>query len=253
MASRVRGVESGRGRGGGTRAVGRPRSRPRRRGGRGRLPRTVRCPDPRSGAAGAARARRRAGQGARRRVRRRSGAAGDRAGRAARRRRAGTRRPGAGEGLLRHRPAATRHCRCCWPPPAGSNRSTRGLARDTYLDALSAALFAGRRASGPGARQVAEAARQAPSPAPPRKGDALLDGLAVLFTDGYSRAAPLSHRAVQAFAAEELTLDEALRFSSARRGHGGIAVGRRAAGTFSPAGIWRPSGGRVPSAPSPWP
>ncbi len=86
------------------------------------------------------------------------------------------------------------------------------LARDTYLDALSAALFAGRLASGPGARQVAEAARRAPSPKTPHKGDALLDGLAVLFTDGYAQAAPLLRRAVQAFAVGELTLDEALRF-----------------------------------------
>jgi DNA-binding CsgD family transcriptional regulator len=87
------------------------------------------------------------------------------------------------------------------------------LARDTYLDALSAALFAGRLASGPGAREVAEAVRAAPQPQPPRKGDVLLEGLAALFTDGYAAAAPLSHRAVQAFGTEELTMDEALRFA----------------------------------------
>jgi DNA-binding CsgD family transcriptional regulator len=86
------------------------------------------------------------------------------------------------------------------------------LARDTYLDALSAALFAGRLASGLGARHVAEAVRRAPTPDAPRKGDALLEALAVLFTDGYAQAAPLSHPAVRAFATEELTLDEALRF-----------------------------------------
>ena len=85
------------------------------------------------------------------------------------------------------------------------------LARDTYLDALSAALFAGRLAAGPGARQVAEAVRQAPPPDAPRKGDTLLEGLAVRFTDGYAAAAPLSRRAVLAFAGEELTMDEALR------------------------------------------
>jgi DNA-binding CsgD family transcriptional regulator len=85
------------------------------------------------------------------------------------------------------------------------------LARDTYLDALSAALFAGRLAAGPGARQVAEAVRSAPPPAAPRKGDVLLEGLAVLFTDGYARAAPLARRAVQAYAGEDLTMDEALR------------------------------------------
>ena len=85
------------------------------------------------------------------------------------------------------------------------------LSRDTYLDALSAALFAGRLAAGPGARQVAESVREAPPPDAPRKGDALLGGLAVLFTDGYAAAAPLLHRAVEAFVTEELTLDEALR------------------------------------------
>src|SRR5580693_2798689 len=39
-----------------------------------------------------------------------------------------------------------------------------GLARKTYLDALSAATFAGRRALGGGVREVAEAARAAPKP-----------------------------------------------------------------------------------------
>src|SRR5919112_350519 len=85
------------------------------------------------------------------------------------------------------------------------------LARDTYLDALSAALSAGRLAAGPGVREVAEAVREAPPSATPRRGDALLSALAVLFTDGYAPATPLLHRAVRAFVTEELTLDEALR------------------------------------------
>jgi DNA-binding CsgD family transcriptional regulator len=85
------------------------------------------------------------------------------------------------------------------------------LARDTYLDALSAALFAGRLAVGAGAAQVAEAVRRTASPAAAGKGDLLLDGLAVLFTDGYAPSVPLSRRAVRAFAEEELTMDEALR------------------------------------------
>lgn len=87
------------------------------------------------------------------------------------------------------------------------------LARDTYLDAFSAALFAGRLAVGPGARQVAEAARQAPPPRTSRKGDLLLHGLTVLFSDGYTSAAPITRRAVKAFASEGLAMDEALRFS----------------------------------------
>ena len=86
------------------------------------------------------------------------------------------------------------------------------LARDTYLDALSAALSAGRLASGPNARHVAEIVRRQPPPSPPRTVDALLEALAVLFTDGYTRAAPIARRAVQAFAGEEPSLDEALLF-----------------------------------------
>ena len=41
----------------------------------------------------------------------------------------------------------------------GSSRSTSALARETYLDALGAAMFAGRLASGPGLLEVAQAAR----------------------------------------------------------------------------------------------
>ena len=89
------------------------------------------------------------------------------------------------------------------------------LARGTYLDALSAALFAGRLASGPGPgagmRQVAQAVREAPPPQAPGKADLLLDGMAVLYTDGYAASAPQLHRAVQAFGRDDLTLDEAFR------------------------------------------
>jgi hypothetical protein len=60
------------------------------------------------------------------------------------------------------------------------------LARELYLDALTAALFAGRL-GGPGdARHVATAARAAPPPAPPpRAADLLLDGLTVLICEGH--------------------------------------------------------------------
>lgn len=87
------------------------------------------------------------------------------------------------------------------------------VARATYLDAFSAALFAGRLAAGPGARQVAEAVRKTSLQGSTRKADLLLEGLAVLYTDGYAAAAPLSHQAVQAFVSEEFTMDEALRFA----------------------------------------
>ncbi|HET6367496.1 MAG TPA: hypothetical protein VFG27_09745, partial [Pseudomonadales bacterium] len=88
-----------------------------------------------------------------------------------------------------------------------------GLARETYLDAFSAAMFAGRLASGPGLLEVAQAARQAPPPSPrPRKGDMLLNGLAVLFTDGYPAAMPISKRALQAFCSEDIAVEEGLRW-----------------------------------------
>jgi len=59
------------------------------------------------------------------------------------------------------------------------------LARETYLEALSAAMFAGRlAAAGAGVTDVAQAARAAPAPPDaPRAPDVLLDGLATLFSE----------------------------------------------------------------------
>ena len=74
------------------------------------------------------------------------------------------------------------------------------LARETYLDALAAATFAGRLALGGGMREVAEAARAAPPPPGPARGpDLLLDGLALLICEGYPAGAPVLRRAVSAF------------------------------------------------------
>jgi DNA-binding CsgD family transcriptional regulator/tetratricopeptide (TPR) repeat protein len=83
------------------------------------------------------------------------------------------------------------------------------LARETYLDALSAAMFAGRLACGSGLPEVAAAARGAP-PAmhQSRKADMLLDGLAVLFTDGYTAGTPICRRALQAFCSEDISVDD---------------------------------------------
>src|SRR6185312_12866886 len=87
------------------------------------------------------------------------------------------------------------------------------LARDTYLEALSAALFAGRLALGGGVLEVAQAARAAPrSPQPARAPDLLLDGLAVLITDGYPAGMPLLKRAVSAFRGEDTTMREQVRW-----------------------------------------
>jgi DNA-binding CsgD family transcriptional regulator len=86
------------------------------------------------------------------------------------------------------------------------------LARETYLDAVAAAIFAGRLARGPGLREVATAARGAPQPERPRVPDRLLDAVVVRLTDGYSASAPMMHRVLREFCDEEIPVQEALRW-----------------------------------------
>jgi DNA-binding CsgD family transcriptional regulator len=88
-----------------------------------------------------------------------------------------------------------------------------GLARETYLDALNAALFAGRLASPGGSPQeVAAAARAAPRPPhPPRAPDLLLDGLAANFSEGDAAGLPILRRALSAFD-RETSAEEDLRW-----------------------------------------
>jgi DNA-binding CsgD family transcriptional regulator len=86
------------------------------------------------------------------------------------------------------------------------------LARDTYLEAFSAAIFAGRLASGTGLLGVAEAARAAPRPRSPRPSDLLLDGLAVLVTEGHATGVPVLKRALSAFRDDNLRTEEELRW-----------------------------------------
>jgi DNA-binding CsgD family transcriptional regulator len=87
------------------------------------------------------------------------------------------------------------------------------LARETYLDALAAATFAGRLALGGGMREVAEAARAAPKPpGPARRPDLLLDGLALLICEGYPAGAPVLRRAVSAFRGTDVSAEEELRW-----------------------------------------
>ena len=86
------------------------------------------------------------------------------------------------------------------------------LARETYLGAIAAAIFAGRLARGPGLREVGEAARGAPSSELPRLLDRVLDALALHLTDGYSAAARMMQRVLVALCAEEMPIQEALRW-----------------------------------------
>jgi DNA-binding CsgD family transcriptional regulator len=90
-----------------------------------------------------------------------------------------------------------------------------GLARQTCLDAWVAALFAGRFAGAGDLHEVARAARSAPPPTgAPRPSDLLLDGLAVLVTEGRAQAAPLLRRAARVFAEEEIAVEERLRWAT---------------------------------------
>jgi DNA-binding CsgD family transcriptional regulator len=87
------------------------------------------------------------------------------------------------------------------------------LARDTYLDAWSAALFAGRLATAGDLREVSRAARAAPRPeGSTRASDLLLDGLALLFTEGRGSAVPLLKQAASTFAGEGVSIEEVLRW-----------------------------------------
>src|SRR5215472_12698849 len=87
------------------------------------------------------------------------------------------------------------------------------LARETYLEALAAALYAGRLALGAGTREVAEAANAAPRPPQPaRPHDLLLDGLALLITGGYAAGTSLLKQAVTKFRSADVTREEGLRW-----------------------------------------
>ena len=64
------------------------------------------------------------------------------------------------------------------------------LARETYLDAVAAGIFVGRLSDQVGLPEIALAARKAPATPQPRAPDLLLDGLAILLTDGYDAGTP---------------------------------------------------------------
>jgi DNA-binding CsgD family transcriptional regulator len=87
-----------------------------------------------------------------------------------------------------------------------------GLARETYLEAMLAALFAGRLATDGDVLEVARAARAAPAAARPRPPDLLVDALALLVTEGYAAGAPAVRRALSAFRSEPLSTEEGLRW-----------------------------------------
>jgi ATP/maltotriose-dependent transcriptional regulator MalT len=87
------------------------------------------------------------------------------------------------------------------------------LARHTYLDAWGAALFAGELAVSGSLQDVSRAARAAPKPeGAARPSDLLLEGFALLFTDGREAATPAVRSAAAAFAGEDAAAEELLRW-----------------------------------------
>ena len=89
-----------------------------------------------------------------------------------------------------------------------------GLARETYLDAWQAALFAGHLAGGGDLEEVSRTAWALPPPErPPRVADLLLDGLTLLVTDGPAAAVPVLRQAISTFAYPDVPVAERLRWS----------------------------------------
>lgn len=88
------------------------------------------------------------------------------------------------------------------------------MARETYLEAMAAAMFAGRLGGEHSVRETGEAALAAPAaPQSPHASDMLLDGLATRFTEGYAAGVPRLRSALEAFSRlEELSARDARWF-----------------------------------------
>jgi DNA-binding CsgD family transcriptional regulator len=87
------------------------------------------------------------------------------------------------------------------------------LARETYLEALWAALFVGRLAGDVGLLEVAEAARAAPRPSEPaRVVDLLLDGLSMMITEGLPAGAATLKHGLNAFRRGPLSKEQEIHW-----------------------------------------
>jgi DNA-binding CsgD family transcriptional regulator len=73
------------------------------------------------------------------------------------------------------------------------------MARETYLEAIASAMFAGRLGTGPDEREVAEAARASTRVEAVGAADLLLEALVTRFTDGYAASVAPLQRALRAF------------------------------------------------------
>jgi DNA-binding CsgD family transcriptional regulator len=83
------------------------------------------------------------------------------------------------------------------------------LARETYVEAISAAMFAGRLGTGPSERELAGHACALVRPTPVSVADLLLDGLVKRFTEGYAASvAPLTRALRSLVEVDELGEDQ---------------------------------------------
>jgi len=90
----------------------------------------------------------------------------------------------------------------------------RMLARETYLDAWGAAMFAGPLARRGDLRDVSRAAKAAPQArGPVAPSDLLLDGLATMVIDGRAAATPTLRKAVDAFRDEGIAAQKGLQWA----------------------------------------
>ena len=86
------------------------------------------------------------------------------------------------------------------------------LARETYLSAWMAALFAGRFAAAGDLTEVSRAARGLCAVHSPRPAALVLDALTLLVTDGPITAAPALRQVARVFASETISAEEELRW-----------------------------------------
>jgi DNA-binding CsgD family transcriptional regulator len=91
------------------------------------------------------------------------------------------------------------------------------LARETYLDAWLAALYAGHLALGGDLEEVSRAARAMPAPPRPSLPADLLGGLALLVTDGPAAAAVALRQATSAFAGADIPAEKVFRWGRTAR------------------------------------
>jgi DNA-binding CsgD family transcriptional regulator len=99
-----------------------------------------------------------------------------------------------------------------------------GLARETHLEALGAAMVSDLEIPG-GVLEAARDARAAPrGPEPPRAVDVLLDAFVLRLTEGYAAAAPTLTRALELLLALDVSEDDAGRWLWLAGGRAGALV-----------------------------